>query len=139
MLSDFGICCMHLSNRIFSHDTIPLKYRCTNSNITVLIRLRKHVFVRTTFCAIRMNAVRSTHMCAEQSSPISYVSITKHEVDKMCQESCRPAFLKPIIRHSLASSDITTWLSSRRSMYASFRLRIVQQHSFICAYMCLPR
>ena len=31
MQSDFGICCTHMAaNGIFSHDTIPPKYRCAD-------------------------------------------------------------------------------------------------------------
>ena len=32
MQSDFGICCMHMANGIFSHDAILSKYCCTDED-----------------------------------------------------------------------------------------------------------
>ena len=95
MQSDFGICCTHMANGIFSHYTIPPKYPCTDKfkQCIILVRLRKNVFIQTHFCTIRVNAVGSTRTnaaCAEQRSLISYVSIIKHEINRMCLKSCKP-------------------------------------------------
>ena len=88
----------------------------------VLIRLRKHVFIRTRFCTIRINAVRSTRIKAAWLSKVVqfhiHVLLTKHVFKELQTCEYGVFFLKPIIRQNLQLSDITTWLSSRRSVYA---------------------